>query len=174
MSANGRYERTSEVISPRTRDRLRREIDDLGQRMKNRLVVPGANGDGDTSRMVGRLARFIDPAVRENAGILARRRQRLQEVLSKGSPDSLTRGQRAQMERRRNALKEQLQRQMCPKKIYHVRSSKDPATFEKAKEACMQEQTPEFRAKAQEYKQIVRELDPDDPKAASLENIRPK
>lgn len=168
------YRRPSEVINPRKRDSLRREIQDLRDRQTKPLVVPGSRGDGDTAAMVGRLSRFIDPHVRENKGLLARKQRELEEVLANGSPDSLSRVNKARLERRLQELTERLRRHMCPKRIYKARSVDDPGIFKKATAACLQEQSEPFKKMANEFKQIKRELEPDDPTAASLENIRPK
>jgi hypothetical protein len=76
------------------------------------------------------------------------------------------------MEKKALKDREWLQKHMCPKSLFYVKS--DSPDFERAKDACLVEHTPQYNRIAHAYKQAMRMLAPDDPKASNLENIRPQ
>jgi rhamnose utilization protein RhaD (predicted bifunctional aldolase and dehydrogenase) len=166
------YLRPGRVLSLRERERFDRQHRDLESRMLGAHGLPTDAGFG--ARELGRMAQFLDPKVRENQAMLARKKARIAAILSNGTPDSLSRGQKNQLERRAQMLALELQKRMCPRSLHNARSDGDRTAFRKAVEACKQQHHPKFKAQAAEYKKIMREIDPENPRAGNLEEIRPE
>lgn len=166
------------IMSVRERERGEREIRGLEAQLQGQLIVPqnaahrkkeGAGMAG--TRRFGRYQQFIDNNITEDQNLIRQKIARKRAMLSRGAPDSLSKAKRLQLEKRIVQAKEWLRGRMCPRSIYQV-GYKDP-NFEKAKAACGNEMTDAFNKVASQFQNDMRQLDPDNPNAGSLENIRP-
>lgn len=163
------------ILSPRERERLKKEIDEKKREMKGEIVVPrNPNGreEGISERRMGRYAQFLDKNVQSDKSLLQRQVTRLEKVLSNGTPDSLSKSRKVALERQIEKDREFLKRNMVPKDLLNVKY-KDP-NFERAKLACSSEGRKEVQMIANRYKNSMRQIDPDNPEASNLERIRPE
>lgn len=166
--------RVHRVLSARDRERLRRQIDEKRRELRGEIVVPRhPNGkeEGLSERRMGRYAQFMDRNVQVDRNLLQGQIRHLERVLSNGSPDSLNGAQKRALEKRIEADREFLRRNMCPKTIFHA-GYKHP-DFEKAKKACQREHQRDFQVVAERYQNSMRQMDPENPDAANVERIRP-
>lgn len=167
MSA--RFLRNNRVLSYGERERIKRAID----ADRRRLL-------GKTDGIPDRFQRYIDNNVKEDPKILQRNITKLEKVLSNGSPDSLSKHERLAKEKMLSQDREWLQKNMVPRTSHNIgwRDIKEgratQANYDKAVQGCLKEMSPEFQKRANRYKNNMRELDPDNPNASNLENIRPE
>lgn len=139
------------------------EREGLAQRLK----------DEDADNRAGHKNLYIpqdvgtDPTVRET-------RRRMERTMQNGAPIHLNQREKAQAEKEANKIGEWLTGKMVPKNHVSVRRVEDPLRFRKyVNEMSKNENSPQFCKMAQKWKQLRRKLDPDDPNAANLEQIRP-
>lgn len=100
---------------------------------------------------------------------------RIKRTLKDGQAVPLTKAEKLAREKRVALLKEWLQKSMVPKSHVRLRSQaggvQDPEFRKAVDEMARREMSTEFQTVAQEYKNIMRELDR--PEDANLEYIRP-
>lgn len=162
------------ILSVSDRGRLRRRLDEINRSLKGELVIPTRPGEGLSERRMGRYAQFMDKSVREeHPEWMQQEKKRLERVLSNGSPDSLSKAKRIALERKTNRQREWLKRNMTPRELYYAKY-KDP-NFEKAKKSITaNDNSPAFQRVADEFKNSMRQLDPDNPDASNIERLRPE
>lgn len=157
------------VLSYGDRERIKRALDSERKRLR-----------GETEGVPNRLQRYIDDQVKENPKHIKANIEKLERVLSQGSPDSLSKAERIRRERMIQQDKEWLQKNMVSRKSYNLgwRDIRDgrctKADYDKAVQGCVNEMSPQFQKVANRYKNNMRELQPDDPNSSNLENIRPE
>lgn len=163
-----------DILSVRDRQRIDRQIEEKKRELRGELVIPShPNGkpEGMSERRMGRYSQFIDQTFQPDKGLIQKQIKHLEKVRSNGSPDSLSKAQRAALEKQVIRDREFLKSRMCPRGLMHVKANSPD--FSKSKEACRREFTPEYQKVASRYKNSMRQLDQDDPEASNLERIRP-
>lgn len=163
------------ILPTQTRERLKREIDSMQRELKGELVIPRhpqGKEEGLSERRMGRMSQFLDQRHQPNKHLMQNRIEKLTRVLQNGSPEALSKSQKARLDRQIQTDREYLRSKMCPQTLFK-KGYKDP-DFERAKSACAVEHSPEFQKVADRYQNAVRQIDPEDPKAASLERLRPE
>jgi len=155
------------------RERLKRQIEFHKRRLQGGLMVPQFKHirEGNPDQMLKRYNQFIDPNVSEDSTEIIQRIKKMQRVLEKGSPQSVSPYIKRKMEQQAIKDKEFLQKNMCPKTLFSAKE-KDPE-FRKAVEACNVENSVAYKSVAKRYKNTMRQLDPDNPEASNLEALRP-
>ena len=99
---------------------------------------------------------------------------REQRVLQEGQAGSLSRAQKIKTERQAKIYREWLQKSMVPKSHVNLRASASDPEFRKAvNEMAAKENSREFQEVAKKFKNLMRELHPNDPHLSNLETIRP-
>jgi len=164
------------ILSIKDRERLKREISDRRRTLNGEIVIPQhPNGkeEGLSARRMGRYSQFMDRSVREDPALLNSQIRKLSRILENGSPADLSKGERYRIERKANAAREWLKRNMTQKKFYFAKSgTQEMATgMESIKK---HEQSPEFRKMADQYKNCMRQIDPDNAAAHNIEALRPE
>jgi hypothetical protein len=168
MNKSALYVRRSKVLSYGERERIKKAID----ADRKRLI-------GETEGIPNRFQRHIDVAVKEDPRILRRNIEKLERVLSEGSPDSLTKHERNKREKLIEQDKVWLQSRMVPKKYFNIgwRDIKDGRAtkneYDQAVQGLVKENSPGFQRRADRLKNNLREIDPDNPSSSNLEDIRP-
>lgn len=149
------------------------------ERLKGGLVVASnaairkTESGAEDARHVKRFeSRFLSEHVSEDQTLIRKDIERDRQILDASDPGQISKRQRTAMEKKALKDREWLQKHMCPKSLFYVKS--DSPDFERAKDACLVEHTPQYNRIAHAYKQAMRMLAPDDPKASNLENIRPQ
>lgn len=161
------------ILSVSDRDRLKRRLDEVQRSLKGELVVPTRPGEGLSERRMGRYAQFMDKSVREDPGILIKEQKRLERVLRNGSPDSLSKAKRIALERKVAEQREWLRKRMTPRQLYYA--GYNSPDFERAKKSiAANDNSPEFQRVADDYKNSMRQLDPDNSDASNIERLRPE
>jgi len=166
--------RPGRVLSVREREHIRNRLRASEAALQGQIVVPTnkqIGPEGMSARREGRFRGFMRDDVREDEGLLRAKIARDKRLLAQGDPGSLSKRERVTLEKDMAAQREWLRRHMCPKKLFYVKSSSP--NFERATKACLREHTEEYKRRAAQYKQAMRQLDPDNPAASNLENIRP-
>lgn len=161
-------------LSVGERIRLSRQIEFEKRRLAGGIYIPPSRGnktEAVSERMMHRMSQFMDRSVSEDPGLIKKKIQRLERVLSNGTPRDLSSSQRTRLEKKAQAYKEYLQKKMCPKSLY-FKKSRDPE-FEKAVAACSVERSSEFSRVAHDFKNLMRQLAPNDPDASNVEKLRP-
>lgn len=157
------------VLSYGDRERIKRSLDQERKRLQ-----------GYTEGVPNRYQKFIDEKVREDPTRIRRNIGKLEKILSDGSPDSLSKSEKTAREKMIQQDREWLQGHMVSRKAYHIgwRDIKEgratKADYDKAVQGCVKEQSPEFQARANRYKNNMREIDPDNPGSSNIETIRPE
>jgi hypothetical protein len=163
MTSN-RIQNTRRILTPTEREHLKDRYDQNEAEKKG--VIEGVDP---------RLAREgYDPSVQGNTRYLDEENKRIKEVLARGEPEDVAREKKAAMERRKKELADYLASKMVPKTGTAMRPGRDPGFRKAVNMMARNENSAEFAKAASEYKNIMRTLDPHDPEAANLENIRPK
>jgi hypothetical protein len=175
MSAS--YTRQDRVLSVREREKFRNEIRDRERALQGQLVVPHVNGSGPEGmsvRRAGRWNSFMDPAIQEDAAMIRSQIRHLKNSLDKGSPRSLSRKERAELEKQVAEDRSYLKKNMTSQSLYYKRSS--DLDFAKATQAVLKNEVgnPEFQRRVNRFKNNMRELDPDNPDSSNIEKFRPK
>lgn len=180
------YLRTDRVLSLRERERFRREIADRERALEGHIVIPrlgNGKAEGMSERRQGRWESHLDRSVREDSGMLRAQIQMMKRQLEQSSPRDLSRKEKRILEKQAEEDREYLKRNMVPSKLYNQPSvilrgeSRTPnPVFEKAQKAVYEKEVAnrEFQARANRYKNIMRELAPDDPAASNIEQFRQK
>lgn len=173
MSARPLRIKSLDVLSPRDRERLRREIEMDRRRLKGDVVVPTFRHikEGNPTQLMGRYQQFMDRGIQEDPGEIIQRMRRHQKALDQGTPQPLGRRERERLEKRAMEDREWLKNQMCPKKLYYTKDNSPD--FQTAVEACKRERTQQFAEVSNRYKNAMRQLDPETPDASSVEKLRP-
>jgi len=151
------------------------------QRIKRILDSEGRRLNGVTEGIPNRFQRAIDEKFREkHPEEIRANMKKLERVLSEGSPDSISKRERIAKEKLAAKEREWLQSQMVSRKAYHIgwRDIKEgratKAEYDKAVRGCVVEQSSQFAKHANRYKNLMREIDPENPDASNIENIRPE
>lgn len=157
---DGRYKRR--ILTPVERDGLNREL---------RTIE--ADRAGDAEGIPRRMRGFIDTDIRaEHTDVLDAREKRVRNALAAGAPEPLSGPERSKLESDEKVLREKLIAQMLPRKMMTLKPGS--LDFTKARNLLAKnEMSAEFNRAAASWKNIRRQLDPEDPGASSLENIRP-
>ena len=165
-----------EILSLQQRERYKRQIAEMKSDLNGGLVMPDNRGkDGGllvSQRRLDYMKQFDRPEVRPDGNIIGARLRRMEKILRDGTPDSLSPEKKTVLEKRAAVLRAELQGKMVPKS--HFRIGYKHEDFNKAVQWGLNEHKPEFQKQAQEYKNIMREIAPEDPDAANLERIRPE
>lgn len=170
-----RKQRPSRVLSPRERELIRNRLNENQARLQGQIVVKGNRGTGTETmdpRRMGRMEQFIDHNVQEDARGIRNQIARDSRILEESSPRPVSGKQRTAISKRAEENETWLKDHMCPHDLYYVKQ--DHPDFAKAKKVCEQEFTPEYKKRAEQYKQDMRRLEPDNYDASNLERIRPK
>lgn len=175
MSAS--YTRPDRVLSVREREKFRTEIREKERALQGQLVVPHVNGsgvEGMSVRRAGRWNSFMDPAIKEDAGMIRSQIQHLQKNLDIGSPRNLSKKERSILEKQAAEDRAYFKKNMTSSKLYYSRSV--DADFQKATQAVLKNEVSnsEFQRRANRFKNNMRELDPDNPDSSNIEKFRPK
>lgn len=165
------------ILSLTQRKRYEREISARKAELSGEIVVPEGPGNdaasiGLSERRRKYLSQFHSDHVQVDAGNAQRQIRRLETILRNGAPDSITKGQRTRLEKEAAGLREWLQGQMVPRS--HAKIGYSHPDFQKTVNHGVREHSPEFSQKADRFKNIMREIAPDDPNKANLESIRPE
>lgn len=167
------------VLSPKDRERLKRQIEQDQMRLRGEIVVPsfGHIKEGKPERQMGRYQQFMDKNVQEDPGAIIDRMRKYQNALKAGTPRDLDKKERLKLEKQALKDREWLRKNMCPKPLYFMRerdrNGNPNPDFQRAVEAAKIERTPAFRAVSSRYKQAMRQLDTQTPDASSVEKLRP-
>lgn len=150
------FARERRILTPAEREGLKQRIaeneEDTQQPQNRNLYIP---------------ERLNDPLERATVA-------REKRVLAEGEPDSLSRAKKIKMERQAKIYKEWLQRSMVPKSHVNLKPSPSDPSFRMAvNEMAKKENSREFQDVAKRFKNIMRELHPNDPHLSNLETIRP-
>lgn len=158
---DGRYKRR--IMSPTEREGLNRELQTIA-----------TDRAGMIEGVPRRMQQFMNPEGAEvNRGVLDAREKRIRNVLAEGAPDSLSAAERTKLEADEKAMREKLVARMLPKTLMRLRPGS--LDFTKARNLLAKnEMSAEFNRDAAAWKNMRRQLDPNDPDFASLENIRPE
>src|SRR4051812_15191508 len=100
MSAS--YTPQDRGLNVREREKFCNEIRDKERALQGQLVIPHVNGagpEGMSIRRQGRWNSFMDPAIKEDAGMIQSQIRHLKKNLDKGSPRVLSRKERAVLEK---------------------------------------------------------------------------
>lgn len=151
----GTNPRERRILPPQERERLETELE---SRLEDRKFKPGSH--------TWQPGRVNDP--REKAMI-----QRIKKTLDNGQPDTLNKSERARLEAEERQLREWLASKMVPRSHTQLRAGPDPAFRKAVNFMAQNENSSDFVRKAERWKNIRRQLEPDDPNAANLESIRP-
>jgi hypothetical protein len=174
---NAKFQRPVRVLSVVERERYKREVAQARAEMAGEIVVPAGRGKDEPAVTVSErrrkwLSQFNSDHVRPDSGILSRRIRRYERLLAAGSADSLSPQAKTALEKEARRLKGWLAGQMVPRS--HQNIGYNHPDFKKAVQKGVQEWAPEFQKRAERFKNIMREVAPDDPDAGNLERIRPK
>ena len=167
------------VLSPKDRDRLKRQIEMDQMRLRGEIVVPSMSHikEGRPERQMGRYQQFMDKSVQEEPGAIIDRMRKYQKALKDGTPRDLDSKERQKLEKQALKDREWLRKTMCPKPLYFTkerdRNGNANPDFQRAVEAARIERTPAFQMVASRYKQAMRQLDTQTPDASSVEKLRP-
>lgn len=170
------------VLSVREREFLRQRIAENEARVRGEIVIaknPKVYEKGMSERRAGRYAQFLNPAIRENSGLIKQKIEQDRKILDAGSPRDLNRAERKALEETARRQREWLQRHMAGRKDaeqmpVNRRTGIPNPKFREAVEKFKREHDPRFKKIASEYVNNMRQLAADSPDAASLEAIRPK
>lgn len=162
------------VLSYREQIRYKQQLKDEERRLNGELVVPLNKKIRESMpyRRLNRMARFIDPTVREDPYEIQRRIFKLNRTLRLSGPRHLTRIERNRMEKRIKQDREWLRKNMITQRMNKLRRGQHG--FGKAVQYCAKEHSETFKRIAERYKNNMREYAPDDPDSHNIENIRPK
>lgn len=132
-----------------------------------------ADRRGDIEGIPRRMQGFIDRDVDVNRGIMDVREKRIRGVLSSGAATSLSSEERAKLESDEKKMRETLSARMISRKMMTLRPGS--LEFTKARNLMAKnEMSTDFNRDAMVWKNMRRQLDPNDPDIANLENIRPE
>lgn len=169
-----RNTRPGRVLAPREREFIRNRLTENKARLEGQIVVTSnrANGgEGMDPRRMGRMNEFLDRNVQEDIRGVREKILRDEKLLSESGPRPITKRERPTIEKRTAENRAWLQAHMCPKSLYYLKQ--EHPDFARAKSAADQEHSPEYKKRAEQYKQDMRRIDPDNHSASNLETIRP-
>lgn len=168
-----RSQRPGRLLSPREREHIRNRLRMNQAQAKGKIVIQqnrATGQEGMDARRMGRMEEALDPS-QDIDTRLAKEIKRDRELLERSQPADITAGQRADIERRAKENRDWLQAHMCPRSLYYLKS--DHPDFQRATAAAMQEHAPEYKKRADQFKQDMRQLDPENENASNMEQIRP-
>ncbi len=177
-SANRRL--PSRVLSASEVRRRLKRLQDLERQGNGGISIPTNKSikDGNAERTLGRLSQFIDPNVREKKTDIAKEIRQIKENLKQYGPRPLSRSEKASVEKQLKADEEWLKRNMASQQQFYARSKDARGNinpdYRKAVQAVTVEHTPEFKQRAERFKNARRLIDPETDGAGSIESIRPK
>lgn len=141
--------------------------------LERQLSTIEADRRGDIEGIPRRMQGFIDRDVDVNRGIMDAREKRIRGVLSSGAATSLSSEERTKLESDEKKMRENLSARMISRKMMNLRPGS--LEFTKARNLMAKnEMSAEFNRDAMVWKNMRRQLDPNDPDIANLENIRPE
>jgi hypothetical protein len=147
--------RERRILPPQERERLEAELE---SRLEDKKFKPGKH--------TWQPERVNDP--RERAMI-----QRIKKTLDNGTPGSLSASEKSRLESEAKTLRGWLRSKMLTRRQASLRAGPDPAFRKAVNQMAQNENSLEFVRRAERWKNIMRQLDPDDPNVANLETIRP-
>ncbi len=162
------------ILSPFERARLKDQIRVTEGRMQGHIDVPtnaSINEQGLAERRRGYMERHMRTDISEDKALLKKNLDHLKRTLERGTPPSLSRDQRAKLEKQMAEDREFLKKNMTPKALYYAKANSPE--FETAKQAVSREFKPDFQARAERFIQAKRALDPDDVERNNIEKLRP-
>lgn len=141
--------------------------------LERQLATIESDRRGDIEGIPRRMQGFVDRNVDINRGIMDVREKRLRNVLASGAASSLSPEERAKLEADEKKLRGTLSERMLSRKMMTLRPGS--LEFTKARNLMAKnEMSQEFNRDAMLWKNMRRQLDPNDPDIANLENIRPE
>ena len=155
------------VLGPVERKEFKREIE------RNQADIDGKlEGLSDVSP---KAREALDGAVQGNTRYLKQRNQRIMNTLRNGEPEEVSRHKMPALERRRKELEDFMKTRMVPRAGTRLRAGSGPE-FRRAVNMMAKNELrdPSFSRATVEWKNIMRQIAPDDPDASNLENIRPE
>ncbi len=176
MSAD-RFKRPDRLLSYSERQALERAIQREEAYLGNKIDVGAAKAGDTLARMPERQRLYIesissyDAGLGDNAAVMLDIRQKRRK-LAAGMPDSIGEAEKAALEKEARELEEFLKPNMSSRKMLSLPYGHQD--FQKAVHLGLREQSPEFSERAMRWKNIKRQLIPDDPSASNLETIRPE
>jgi len=167
MSATDR-----KIAAYNTRKRWERELRQLEQKRTGKLIVPTNKGikEGAPTRHSGRMERHMDRDIAEDPRQIMMDIARRKKALANQSPIDLNRKDRTRVEKQMAKDKGWLRKHMISKKDNSMKPGNPD--FSEAVTRCEREHSQEFKGVASRYKNAMRQLDPNDPNAASIERLR--
>jgi hypothetical protein len=178
MSAiEGKHIREGRILSVSERRGLEKEIERDRAYLGNQIDVDAARTGDRLANMPERRRRYIesqttwDPGLDDKMAVHARIRRRMR-ALANGQPDSISEPERAAIEKRAREHEEFFKSNMLPRSQTSLPYGHPD--FQKAVGLGLREQSQEFQRRATDWKNIQRQLAPEDPSASNLERIRPQ
>lgn len=166
--------RPRRILSVRERKRLQRDIDLARRDLGGGIGIPEARGkESSDMAMPDRMRRRLEShfySVAGDPGAVQRIRG-AGKALSEGSPDSIGDAERNRLEKVARDFEEWAPKNMATRKMNQLKS-KDEG-FREAVKAALSEHSPEFTRRAEDYKNAMRQIDPDDESAGDIEKLRP-
>jgi hypothetical protein len=170
------HTRKGRILSYSERQGLQREINRETAYLGGKLDVEAArNGDflaglPERRRLYVESQTTWDTGMADDAAVRGRIRK-FQRMLGNGESDSIGASERIAIEGRAKEHEEFFRKNMLSRKATCL-SYSDPE-FQKAVRLGLAEQTPEFQKRATDWKNIQRQLSPEDATASNLERLRP-
>jgi hypothetical protein len=143
------------------------------QDLEDRLQMLEAEKNGQVNGLPERLQRHMDPSRKSNPRRLDFQINRIKRLLSEGAPDSPDKYDQQALEKEKVQLEDWLKGKMVPVTGTELRPGPRPEFRKAVNLMAKNENSTEFHKKAMRWKEIVRQLEPEDPDAENLENIRP-
>ena len=173
MSTDGRFVRNGRILSVSERRGMEKEKEREKAYLGNKLEV----GGGDTLGSLPERRRLYvesqfswDPGLDDKMAVHSRIRK-IDRALANGASDSISEAEKVAIERRSREHEEFFKKNMNTRKATGL--PYNHPDFSKAVQAGLREHSPEFQKRATDWKNIQRQLNPDDASASNLERIRP-
>lgn len=166
---NTNTERPSrEILSYSTRQRLKRDMESAEREMRG--GVSAGRGTGMPDRMQRRLEGMMETLAPDPAA--AERYRRAKRALAEGSPADMTDAERLQLEKVKKEYEEWAPKLMMPERMKKLKGN--DAGFKEAVKLSLQENSQEFQKRTEAYQSAMRQLEPENPEAGSIEALRPQ
>lgn len=171
---NTETRRPRPILSARDRQRLKADIALCERDIAGGIGTPAPRGkEASGSPMPERMRQRLESNfynLQTDPGSVERIR-RARRALAAGDPGSVTPAERRALEKVRRDFEEWARANLMPKRMNGLRA-KDEG-FQAAVKAAMAEHSPEFTRRAEDYRNAMRRLDPDNPDAGNIEKLRP-
>ena len=165
---------SAKVLSPQERERLQRQVDSLEASLRGQFEVPRnrrIQESGLSEHKKGYFNQFMRDDVREDKSIIEARLKRVKQVLERGTPQPLSRSERAKADKQMQEDREWLKRNLASQQLFHAK--RGTPEFERGMQAVARERDPRFQRVADRYIQNLRRLDPNNVERNHLERLRP-